>query len=262
MQAFSAIGMIVFFAFAAAAVGLAAFFVLRAYRRAAEPAPKPLAALAACGAVAALTLGLYAALGSPGRADQPHAGRMAALEAMPPEQLGPVEMIALLEDRMREHPDDIRLPFFLGGLYEDTGQLPRARGAYDQALRRAARLASNDVLPEPERAALMQAQGLALTRLGVVVMAENGGAANAQALGLLEAASQAAPDMAEPFIHRAYAAARGGDHATALGLWDAALARLDPADPMRPMAERLRGLAARGEAPRAPPRLGPEPTAE
>jgi cytochrome c-type biogenesis protein CcmH len=259
MQPVSPLSLIVFFAIAGALVAAAAFFVLRAYRRSVETAPKPVAALGACAVAGAATLGLYVVLGAPGAADQPYAARLAALEAQPLEELGPEGMIALLEARMRDHPDDIQLPFFLGGLYEDTGQLARARGAYDQALRRAARAAADEATPEPERAGLMQAQGLALTRLGVVAIAENGGTANAQAVGLFEAASQASPELAEPYVHRAYAASRAGRHEEALALWDEALARMDEEDPMRPMAQRLRGFAERGETPRAPPRLGQAP---
>ncbi len=262
MDSSPGMGLIAFFAAAGAVVALACFIILIAYRRGADSAPKPLAALVSCVVAGAIAIGLYAVLGSPGAADQPYAARMAALQNTPLEHLGPAEMIALLEARAQEFPDDIQLPFFLGGLYEDTGQLPRARGAYDQALRRAARLAADTATPEPDRAMLRQAQGLALTRLGVVVMAENEGVANAQAIGLFEAASQAAPDLAEPYVHRAYAAARAGAPEQALPLWAAALARMDSEDPMRPMAQRLQGFAARGETPGPPPRLGPAPEAE
>lgn len=252
---------IAFFAAAGLATALVSFLVLRAYVRTGEPAPKPLAALAVCAGGGLLAIGLYAFLGSPGAADQPYAPRLAALEAADPNSLGPFEIVALEEARAAADPNDPMAPFIVAAVYEQTGNLEQARVAYDVALRRAARLAASPQTPEEDRDILRRAQGLAMVRLGLILTEQNGGVASDQALSLFTTASTLSPDNPEPWLHRAYAASLAGQHAQAVTLWDEALARLPADNPMRTMAERLRGFAVRGEVPGPPPSLdGRAPT--
>lgn len=249
------LGAAAFFAAAAAATAAAAFLVLRAYRKAAAAQPKPQWAIGLCLAGALAAVGLYVAFGSPGKADEPHAPRLAALMAAAPESLAPLEIIAVEEAKAAADPDNPMPPFVVAAVREQIGDLEAALVAYDLAVRRAARLAADPDTPDAERALLMRAQGGAMARMAGLITARNGGVADEQALGLWAAASALAPNNPEPFVHRAYAAARSGRHAEAQALWTEALARLPPDSPMAAMAERLRSLASRGETPGPPPSL-------
>jgi cytochrome c-type biogenesis protein CcmH/NrfG len=251
------LGAAAFFAAAAAATAAAAFLVLRAYRKAAGARPRPLWAMGGCLAGALAALGLYVAFGSPGRADAPHAPRLAALMAAAPESLGPLEIIAVEEAKAATDPDNPMPPFVVAAVHEQIGDFEAALVAYDLALRRAARLAADPDTPDAERALLMRAPGGAMSRMAGLITAQNGGVANEQALSLWAAASTLAPNNPEPFVHRAYAAARAGRHEEAEALWTEALARLPPDSPMVAMAQRLRSLAERGEIPGPPPSLNP-----
>jgi cytochrome c-type biogenesis protein CcmH/NrfG len=253
------LGTAAFFAAAAVAAALSAFLVLRAYRKAAGGPPRPLLALGGCLVGALAALGLYVAFGSPGRADEPHAPRLAALIAADPQSLGPMEIIAVEEAKAAADPDNPMPPFIVAAVHEQIGDVDGALVAYDLALRRAARLAADPDTPEEERALLIRAQSGAMSRMAGLVMAQNGGVANEQALGLWAAASQLAPNNPEPYVHLAYAAARAGRHEEAVGLWVQAIERLPPDSPMVAMAQRLRGMAERGETPGPPPSLNHSP---
>ena len=249
----------VFFAVAAVVAALSAFLVLRAYRKAAGAPPKPIWALGGCLVGALMALGLYVAFGSPGRGDEPHAPRLAALMAADPQTLGPLEIIAVEEAKAAADPDNPMPPFIVAAVHEQIGDVDKALVAYDLALRRAARLAADPDTPAEERALLIRAQGGAMSRMASLIMAQNGGVANEQALGLWVAASELTPANPEPYVHRAYAAARAGQHEQAVALWTEALARLPEDSPMVPMAQRLRGMSERGETPGPPPSLNQSP---
>ncbi|MFZ4122160.1 MAG: tetratricopeptide repeat protein [Caulobacterales bacterium] len=249
---------LMFFALAAVVTAAAAWWVLRAYQGASDGAGRPLRAVGACVVGAGLVLALYAVIGDPGRADAPYLRRMEALANKPLNEVTPEEAIALQEQRARSNPSD-PLPYFLvGSIYEQFGELERAAIAYDQALRRAARVGADPATSADDRATLRLAQGAALTAIGRVRVAENQGQVPAQAVAMFVTAAELSPTDPEPWLYQAMAAAQAGEHQRAVALWDETLTRTPEDSPIRQMAQRLRARALAGEAPRAPPPM-PQP---
>lgn len=114
------------------------------------PADRKAILIAAVAAPAA-ALALYMAVGFPGLADQGFGKRLAEWRATDPQTLGPEQMAAVLQDVLRERPNDV----------EGLRYLALAQGAADKpgeairALRRAITLA-------PDRADLWEMLGKAL----------------------------------------------------------------------------------------------------
>jgi len=198
----------------------AAFWVLRAYRRAGGGSRSPIPALASCGAVALLALVTYLVIGRPELPDAPYAARLEALKTRDVSTLTYEETLAILQDRARQDPTDALAHFYMGEFLFDLGRPQEAARAFDQALRR-----------EPQL-------GEAMLGLGRALIAIEDGRLTPEALALFQQAGAITNDPA-PWIYQAMAAMETGDNAAARGFWREALARMPEDDPRRQMAETM-----------------------
>lgn len=201
-------------------IAAVAFWVLRAYRRAGGGARTAFPALAACGAVAVLTLGAYLLIGRPELPGLPYQARLEALTGRDPTSFTADEALAVLHQAARENPADPLPHFYMGQLLLGQGRPAEAARAYDAALRR-----------EPELAEAMLGLGRAM--VGV-----EQGRVTPEALALFQQAAQYTDDPA-PWIYQAMAAMESNDDANARRLWGEALSRMPPEDPRREMARRM-----------------------
>jgi cytochrome c-type biogenesis protein CcmH len=198
----------------------AAFWALRAYRRANGSPPRALPALAMCGAVALSALALYLAIGRPDLPDAPYRMRMEALKQRDLASLTVEEALAILGEAARMHPADVEPHLYSGQLLLDSGRPQEAARAFDAALRR-----------DRENVEALMGLGRALVQV-------DDGRISPQALALFEAAGAGSADPA-PFLYQAMAAMQRDDAAGARQHWSEALARMAPDDPRRAMAQRM-----------------------
>lgn len=174
----------------------------------------------AWGAVVA-SLAVYLAIGTPAKADNPYAARIAALEEMAkvaPQRLDNDQMLAILSARSRKAPRDPQAHYFAGVIHASEGRFDEAARAFDAALRR-----------DPANPAIM-------IELGAALVAMNDREVTPQALALFEEASKRAPGDVRPVFYRALAASQGGRKEEARTLWPQVLSMLPPDDPRRQMA--------------------------
>lgn len=174
-----------------------------------------LAALAAAAATPLAALGLYAATGSPGAADQPHDARVATWRASDPSTLNPVQMAAVLDGLTRERPSDAQAWLFLG----------RARLAGGDAFG-ALRAFQTAVTLAPNAAAGWEGLGEAFT-------ATAQGRVDADARRAFAEALRRDPTSVTARYQLGRAAQAEGDAARAIALWREAQARLATTDPRR-----------------------------
>lgn len=198
----------------------AAFWVLRAYRRAGGGARTAFPALTACAAVGVATLGAYLLIGHPEMPGAAYAQRLDALKQRDPATYNVDEALALLHEAGREHPNDALPHFYSGQLLLNQGRAQEAARAFDAALRR-----------EPQLAEAMMGLGRAMVRM-------EEGRVSPEALALFQQAAQLTDDPA-PWIYQAMAAMEQDREADARRLWGEALARMAPDDPRREMAQRM-----------------------
>jgi cytochrome c-type biogenesis protein CcmH len=199
----------------------AAFWVLRAYRRAAGgSAPRAAPALALTVFAAFGALGIYLAIGRPELPDAPYAARMEALKHRDLNTLTIEEALAILAEAARDHPRDAEPHLYTGQLLLDSGRPEEAARAFDAALRR-----------NPQMTEAMMGLGRALVQI-------DDGRVAPQALALFETAGANSDDPA-PFIYQAMAAMQRDDAAGTRRLWGEALERMAPDDPRRAMAQRM-----------------------
>jgi len=204
----------------------AAFWVLRAYRRAGGGAGTAVPALAACFAVGIVGLGIYLVIGRPEMADAPYAARLEALKRRDPTSYTHEEALAILDEAAHEHPND-PLPFLYSGqVLLDQDRAAEAARAYDAALRR-----------DPELAEAMLGLGRAMVRM-------DGGQVSPEALALFQRAGERLNDPT-PWVYQAMAAMQAGQDREAGRFWGEALQRMSPDDPRRQMA----GQFASGQRP-------------
>ncbi|MDX2274643.1 MAG: hypothetical protein NW206_04260 [Hyphomonadaceae bacterium] len=219
-------------AFAIAAAILcagAAFWVLRAYRRAsAGEDARALPALLGAALVIAATLGVYLFIGRPALPDAPYAARLEALKQRDPTTFTAEEALAILGEAARDHVNDPRPLIYSGEVYMQMGDAEAGARAYDAALRR-----------DPNSIEAM----LGLARAMVAI---DEGRVSPEALALFERVGAATNDPA-PWIYQAMAAMQSGGDARPF--WSEAYRRMAPDDPRRTMAERI----INGEAPDASP---------
>lgn len=197
----------------------AAFWTLRAVRRAGGNAGAGRFALLVCAAVSVVALGVYFINGRPELPGGAYAERMAALKQRPRETYSLDEWLAVLADDARVSPAD-PWPHLATGEVLLRGNRPQeAARAFDAALRRDPR--SADAL------------------IGVAnSIAQMEGRYTPEALAFLERAS-AVTDDPRPWVYRAMAAMQAGRDADAQHLWGEAYSRMSAEDPRREMARRF-----------------------
>jgi cytochrome c-type biogenesis protein CcmH len=203
----------------------AAFWVLRAYRRAGDGASSPIAALAACLLVAIVALSVYLVIGRPDLPDAPYAGRLAALAQRNPETYSAEEYLAVLADVARRDPQSALPYLYSGRILLNQDRPAEAARAFDSALRR-----------EPQLAEAMIGLGRAVVRME--------GRVTPEALTLFQQAGALSDDPV-PWMYQAWAAMEAGEEAAARRHWAQALARMGPDDPRRAMAEQFAAGAGR-----------------
>lgn len=208
---------------AAALTAGAAYWVLRAYRRAGGGSRRM--ALAACGAVGLAALVAYLAIGRPELPGAPYQARLEALKHRDPSTFTVDEALAVLAEAAEDDPADPLPHFYSGQLLLDQGRAQEAARAFDAALRR-----------EPE-------MGDALLGLGRAIVRMEGGV-TPEALAAFQQAASLTDDPA-PWIYQAMAAMEQNRETDAQRLWGEALARMSADDPRREMAQRL----SRGDEP-------------
>jgi cytochrome c-type biogenesis protein CcmH len=204
----------------------AAFWVLRAYRSAGGGETSPRLAVAACGAVALVALGLYLVIGRPELADAPYRDRMEALKQRDPTTYSVDEALAVLAEAARDNPNDPLPHFYSGQVLNGEGRAEEAARAFDAALRR-----------QPQFGEAMLGLGRAMVRI-------EDGRVTPEALALFERAGSLTNDPA-PWLYQATAAMQENRGADARRLWAEALARMAPDDPRRAMAGRMSAEAGR-----------------
>ena len=185
--------------------------------RTAKPSTTKLAATVVVAlALPVLALGLYLAYGSPRLPDQPLAARLED----PTSDRNLEALVARVEARLREHPEegegwDVIAPVYLGWRrYSDAAE------AYDQAIR---------LLGESAKRLSGQGQALVLANNGVVTE---------EARRALERAVELDPSLVEPHILLTIAKEQDGQFAAAIADWRALLARETGDQPWREMVEK------------------------
>ncbi|MES1201789.1 MAG: tetratricopeptide repeat protein [Pseudomonadota bacterium] len=200
---------------------VAATWVLRAYRRGGEGAPKPAPALIACAVGALASLGLYLAIGRPDLPDQPYRARLEALRNRDPASLSLEEWLAVLHEAARIYPNDPGPDLLTGKFLLEADRAEEAARAYDEALRRDPR------------------SGEAMMGLGRSMVAMQSGRVSPDALRMFQGAAAATPSDPAPWLYQAMAAMQAGDEAGKRHAWGEALARMAPDDPRRAMAAQM-----------------------
>lgn len=206
----------------------AAFWVLRAYKRAGGGARSGRLALAACAAAAIAALGVYLVIGSPELADAPYAARLEALKHRDPTTYNADEALAVLHNAARENPGDPLPHFYSGQLLLNLGRAEEAARAFDAALRR-----------EPMLAEAMMGLGRALVSI-------DEGRISPEAVALFQQAGALTNDPA-PWIYQALAATQSNQRTDARRFWSEALNRMAPDDPRREMVRTM--IAETGREP-------------
>jgi cytochrome c-type biogenesis protein CcmH len=181
--------------------------------------------LAAAVLVPVLALGLYSALGAPDLPDRPFASREDRQQG-DPEQPNIEAMVARLEARLADSPDDLEGWLMLGRSKGALGDHPAAIEAY----RRAQALAADD-----PRVQSGLGESLVMAAQGVVTPE-----AKALFTGLLEAA----PGDPRAAFYLGWADVQAGDHHAALERWRKLLAATPADAPWRPrLIEAVRAAA-------------------
>jgi len=201
-------------------IAAAAFWVLRAYRRAGGGARTAFPALAVCGLVALATLGAYLLSGRPELPDAPFEARLEALKGRDPTSYTVDEALAVLNEAARDTPADPLPHFYMGQLLLGQGRPQEAARSFDAALRRDPQLVD------------------AMLGLGRSMVAIEQGRVTPEALALFQQAAQFTEDPT-PWIYQAMAAMERNDDAETRRLWGEALTRMSPEDPRREMASRM-----------------------
>lgn len=172
-------------------------------------------ALIAAAAAPLLAAGLYLAVGSPGRADSPMAGRVAQWREANPASLSPPQIAAVLTEVAKDKPND---PELLAMLAAARMQAEDPFGAAN-ALRRAVSLRPNDP-------ALLSA-------LGEAFVAVSGGEIAADARRAFTEANRLDPKAASPRYYLAQAAIADGRKAEGLAGLKGLLVEMPVNDPNR-----------------------------
>ena len=199
----------------------AAFWVLRAYRRAGGGTRSPRDAMLASGAVALAALGGYLAIGKPELPDAPYEARLEALRQRDLSTYSVEEALVYYTEAAKADPNNPVAHLYVGEILLRLGQPREAARSFDLALRR-----------EPRLAEAMMGLGIALSAIE--------GRTTPDALALFQQAGGLTNDP-RPWLYQAMAAMEEGRDAREF--WREALVRMPPDDPRREMAQRF----ARGE---------------
>lgn len=197
----------------------AAFWVLRAYRRAGGGSQSARPAMVTTFLVILVGLGVYLAIGKPELEGGAYAARLEALKDRDPTTFTADEALAVLGEAARENPNDPLPHLYRGQVLLRIGQAQEAARAFDAALRR-----------DPELAEALMGMGRALVAIE--------GRVSPEAIALFQQAAARSDDPA-PWIYQAMAAMERDDAAGARRLWREALQRMAPDDPRREMAQRM-----------------------
>lgn len=162
-----------------------------------------------------LALGLYLVYGSPRLPDQPLAARLQD----PASEQNLAALVARVEARLREHPEEGEGWDVIAPVYMSWGRYGEAANAYAQATR---------LLGESAKRVSGQGQALVLANDGVVTE---------PARAALERALVLDKTLVEPRILLAIAKEQDGKFAEAVEDWRALLAIADAEAPWRPMVE-------------------------
>ena len=167
-----------------------------------------------------VAFGLYLWVGSPGRADAPMEGRIAAWSKTDPNSLTPQQIAAALTQVAKKTPNDARLLEMLAKARMESNDLFGAA----KALREAVRI-------EPRNPALWN-------QLGVVFVWTSGGQVGPDARAAFAEALRYDPSAASPRYHLALADIADGKAGQGLASWRSLLAEMPADDPNRPALAR------------------------
>lgn len=198
----------------------AAFWTLRATRRAGGDAKTGRMVLLALGAVSVVALGVYLANGRPDLDGGAYAERLEALHGRAPDSYTVDEALAVLAEGARENPTDPRPHLYAGEILLANGRADEAQRSFDAALRR-----------DPQSADAL----LGLAKATVAVA----GGFTPEALAMFQQAAELAADDPTPWLYQAMAAMEQERSADAQRLWGEALSRMSADDPRREMARRF-----------------------
>lgn len=188
------------------------------------PARRPLgAALAVVVTVPVLAFGLYSVLGNPGLPDQPASARPGQMQ----EQAAMIQnMMAGLEEKLRQNPNDGKGWSMLGRSYRVMGQLDKAASAYAKAL---------PLLPGDANVRLEYAS-LLLDRAP-----ETETMLPAEFVAVMREVLTLAPDNGDAMYFVGLAEAQAGRPAKAKALWTRLLDKLPPGSQERAQVEQMIG---------------------
>jgi cytochrome c-type biogenesis protein CcmH len=162
-----------------------------------------------------LALGFYLSYGSPGLPDQPLAVRLHD----PANEQNIAALVARVEARLREHPEDGEGWDVIAPVYLGWRRFGDAAGAYEQAIR------------------LLGPSAARLSGLGQALVLKNDGVVPEEARTALERALALDKTLLEPRILLAIAKEQDGKLAEAVEAWRALLATADTSAPWRQMVE-------------------------
>ena len=202
-----------------------------------DPKKLGLVVLGSALAAAALAVGIYTVIGSPGAQDRPFAARLAGWEETArtnPAALGPAESAVVLAAMARRQPNSGEVWSFLGRARAAAGDTFGAAQAFEKA-----------VALRPNSADDWSALGEVLTEL-------NDGRLGPDAERAFRRALAIEPNAPGPRYGMGRAEIAAGRRAEGLKLWREALALL-PADDPRREALRREIAAAEGASAAAPP---------
>lgn len=197
----------------------AAFWTLRAARRAGGDAQTGRMVLLALAGASVVALGLYLVNGRPDLPGNAYAARLEALSQRPIETYTVDEALAVLGEHARATPNDPTPHLYSGEILLANGRPQEAARAFDAALRR-----------DPQSAQALMGMAKAMVAID--------GRFTPESLAMFEQASSLT-DEPTPWIYRAMAAMEEDDGANAQRMWGEALSRMSADDPRREMARRF-----------------------
>lgn len=159
--------------------------------------------------VPVMALFIYLVVGRPDLPDMPLVARYNA----PPEQQEMAVLIAQVEDRLRQNPEDGRGWEVLAPVYKRLKQFDKAAAAYRNAIKYLG--------PSVER----------WVNLGEALVFANRGTVGVEALSAFERVLELDPDAIKPRIYKAMALGQGGENQSAVAEWNKLLEDAEGTEP-------------------------------